>query len=257
MPTAIPASADLPLPFEVRSVSLTRPFRWLGRGIADLWSCGWSSIAHGFLMAVIGWMLILILGSHPYFVAAAISGFLLVAPTMTTGLCELSRRREAGQSLDFDGSLGALSRDGGALFRFGGILAIFALMWFFVSEVLLRTVFQTPGIDFSQSYWRGFLGLTSHRDVYAYVMVGGILAAFVFALSAVSVPLIIDRHVGARDAMVGSLRAVIHNLPTMAVWSVLLVILTAIGFATFLFGMIVIVPILGHATWHAYRDLIR
>jgi uncharacterized membrane protein len=257
MPTAIPASADLSLHFDVRSVPLLRPFRWLSRGIADCWRCGWASIAHGFLISVLGWMLILILGSHPYFVAAAISGFLLVAPIMTTGLCELSRRCEAGLSLDFDGSLSALARDGGALFRFGGILAAFAVLWFFVSEVLLRTVFHAPGIDFSQSYWRGFLGLTSHRDVYAYVLVGGILAAFVFALSAVSVPLIIDRHVGAREAMAGSLRAVVHNLPAMAVWSVLLVVLTGIGFATFLFGMIVIVPILGHATWHAYRDLIR
>jgi len=257
MTTAVRASAHAPVHFNVKTVPMFRPLRWLGRGIADCWACGWASIAHGFLMAVLGWMMILILGSHPYFIAAAISGFLLVAPIMTTGLCELSRRRAAGLSIDFDGSLSALARNGGALFRFGAVLAVFALMWFAVSEVMLRTVFHGSAVDFSQSYWRGFLGLASQRDVYAYVVIGAALAAFVFAVSAVAVPLIIDRHVGAREAMAGSLKAVAANLPAMVVWSALLVVLTGIGFATFLFGMIVIVPVLGHATWHAYRDLIR
>jgi len=126
-----------------------------------------------------------------------------------------------------------------------------------MSEVLLRTVLHAPGIDFSQSYWRGFLILSTRSELRFYVAIGGFLAAIIFALSAVSVPLIIDRHAGARDAMLTSLRAVLANIPAMIIWSAMLVVLTGIGFATLLFGMIVVIPVLGHATWHAYRDLVR
>ncbi len=93
-------------------------------------------------------------------------------------------------------------------------------------------------------------------QVLGYVVCGGVLAAVVFAVSVVSVPLIIDRHARASDAMRTSLRATLANLPAMIVWAVLIVGLTAIGFLTLLVGMVIVAPLLGYATWHAYRDLI-
>jgi uncharacterized membrane protein len=83
-----------------------------------------------------------------------------------------------------------------------------------------------------------------------------VLAVIVFAVSVVSVPLIIDRHATASDAIRASLRATVRNLPAMLVWAALIVVLTALGFATLLAGMIIVAPLLGYATWHAYRDLI-
>ena len=90
-----------------------------------------------------------------------------------------------------------------------------------------------------------------------YVAIGGVLAIVVFVLSAISIPMLLDRDVDQYTAMATSLVAVGRNIPAMTVWAVLIVALTALGLATFMIGMIFIFPILGHATWHAYRDLTR
>ena len=103
---------------EVRSVPLLRPFSWLGRGASDLLACAPANFGHSTTMVVLGWVLLLMLGRHPYFVAAAVTGFLLVAPVMTTGICELSRLRARGSTPDFDASLDILIREGNDLFRF-------------------------------------------------------------------------------------------------------------------------------------------
>jgi uncharacterized membrane protein len=88
-----------------------------------------------------------------------------------------------------------------------------------------------------------------------YVGCGAVLAGIVFAMSVVAVPLIIDRHASASEAMRASIRATLANLPAMLVWAGLIVGLTVIGFVTLLLGMVLIAPLLGYATWHAYRDL--
>jgi uncharacterized membrane protein len=92
--------------------------------------------------------------------------------------------------------------------------------------------------------------------VISYVGMGAVLALVVFALSVVTVPLMIDRRVSAGVAMRASLKAMARNPLAMIVWATLIVSLTAIGFATLLVGMIVVIPLLGHATWHAYRELV-
>jgi len=96
----------------------------------------------------------------------------------------------------------------------------------------------------------------SSAQILGFVICGGVLAAIVFALSVVAVPLIIDRHASATEAMRASLRAVLANLPAMLLWAFLIVGLTAIAFVTMLVGMVIVAPLLGYATWHAYRDLI-
>lgn len=240
----------------VRTVPFFRPFTWLGRGAADLLACAPANFGHSIAMVVLGWILLLMLGRHPYFVAAAVTGFLLMAPVMTTGLCELSRRRAQGARPGFDASLGILHRQGGSLFRYGLVLAIAAALWFIVSEATLATVFEVPGPSVAETYYSGFLDTANRAEVISYVGMGAVLALVVFALSVVTVPLIIDRDVPARVAMRASLRAVARNPLAMLLWAALIVGLTALGFATLLAGMIVVIPLLGHATWHAYRDLV-
>jgi uncharacterized membrane protein len=93
-------------------------------------------------------------------------------------------------------------------------------------------------------------------QVLGYIGSGAVLAALVFSMSVVAVPLMIDRHASASDAIRASARASFANLPAMLLWSALIVAVTAIGFVTLLVGMVVVAPLLGYATWHAYRDLI-
>jgi uncharacterized membrane protein len=175
---------------------------------------------------------------------------------MTTGVCELSRRRAAREPRGFDESLEAVTRNPDGLMQFGGILALIAIVWFIASTVLLQSTLGIHVPSLAVALWGGTGDFASTREVIAYFSSGALFAVMVFVLSAVAVPLIIDRHATAAEAMWASVKACLHNIPAMIVWAALIVALTALGFATLLLGMIVVAPLLGHATWHAYRDLV-
>jgi uncharacterized membrane protein len=99
--------------------------------------------------------------------------------------------------------------------------------------------------------------MESRAQIIAYIGSGAVLAGLVFMMSVVAVPLIIDRQVSVLQAIWVSMKATFWNLPAMLVWSALIVALTALGFLTLLLGMVFVAPLLGHATWHAYRDLVE
>jgi len=257
MGTTLVSGGDRALHLEVIRVPVFRPLAWLGRGWLDLRKHWGASLGYGALIVAMGWTLLVFCGTHPYFVAAAISGFLLVGPLMSAGLCEMSRRYSLGQSASFDDSLEGFARNASALFEFGVILAICAVVWFAISAILLGTVFHIAAPDIQETLYRGFLDSANRSQVLAYVAIGGALAVAVFAVSVVAIPMIIDRHCSARQAMRASIQAVISNIPAMIVWSALILILTIIGYAPLLGGLLIIAPLLGHATWHAYKDMIR
>jgi uncharacterized membrane protein len=104
--------------------------------------------------------------------------------------------------------------------------------------------------------WGSFTDALTRPELLGYIISGAILAGVVFTLSVVAVPLIIDRHASATDAMLISAKVTFANIPAMLVWAALIVGVTALGFVTLLLGMIIVAPLLGHATWHAYRDLV-
>lgn len=242
---------------DTRTVSPLRPFAWLRLALSDVAGCWPANAAHGLLMTLLGWVLLLLLGNHPYFVSAAVSGFLLFAPVMATGVCELSRRRAQRQRLGFNESLEALGREGPALFRFGVVLGGIALLWFALSELLLAPAFSVAMPSVAETYYLGFIAEIDRVQATWFVASGAVLAVIVFLLSVVTVPLVIDRGVPAGVAMRASIRVAYANPLTMIIWATLIVCITAAGFATLLVGMIVLIPLLGHATWHAYRDLVR
>lgn len=257
MGTTLVSGDDQVLHLEVVRVALHRPFVWLHAGWLDMRRHWGTSLGYGALIVALGWTLLVFCGTHPYFIAAAISGFLLVGPLMSAGFCEMSRRYSLGQSANFDDSLEGFARNAPALFEFGVILAICAAVWFGISALLLGTVFHIVTPDIGETLYQGFLDSTNRSQVLAYIVVGGILATGVFAVSVVSIPLIIDRHASAGQAMRASVHVVLRNIPTMILWSALILVLTVVGYLPLLGGLLVIAPLLGHATWHAYKDMIH
>jgi len=241
---------------EIRRVPAMRALVWLRHGWDDVKHMKAASLGHGALITALGAVLLMLGSSHAYLVAAAVSGYLLVGPIMTTGLCELSRRRANGEKTGFDESLHGMTRNPEGLAYFGVVLAIIAAAWFVLSGIVFQSVLHTSVPSLGDALWGSLSDVVSRPQVLAYIGSGAILAAVVFTLSVVAVPLIIDRHASALDAMWISVKVTFWNLPAMIVWAALIVGLTVIGFVPFLFGMIIVAPLLGHATWHAYKELI-
>src|SRR3984893_2217991 len=127
MVTTLVSGQDQTLHLEVMRIPVYQPFIWLRDGWLDMRKP--TSLSYGALIVALGWTLLVFCGTHPYFIAAAISGFLLVGPVMSAGLCEMSRRYSFGQSATFDESLGGFVRNSTALFEFGAILAGCAVVW--------------------------------------------------------------------------------------------------------------------------------
>ncbi|MEX2524354.1 MAG: DUF2189 domain-containing protein [Gammaproteobacteria bacterium] len=249
----IPAQAS-----QVQKVTFLQPVEWIRMGWEDLKHHRAASIAYGFLVAGLGLVILLFTTTHIYLMAAAVSGFLLIGPIMATGLCELSRRRGLNASISFDDSLEGLGRNYRALWRFAAALLAISLIWFLFAGLLLQSLFQQSTPTLAEMAYGGVLENLTILQLVFYISAGGVLAFLVFALSVVSVPAIIDQTtLTAGEAMKLSIRVVAANIPAMVMWAALIVGLTAIGFLTVLLGLIIIYPLLGHATWYAYRDLVR
>jgi uncharacterized membrane protein len=241
----------------IRQVGLLSPLRWLGQGWADMRYSLTASLGHGLIITAMGWVVVIFTNNHLYLFAAAISGFMLVSPLMAAGLYELSRRKESGESVNFDVSLNGLRINGRRLAKLAALLVLAIFVWFGFSAIIFESYFhgELPAIS-GAIYQTSWITSADATFVLTYGAVGGVIAVGVFLLTAVSIPMIMDRSTGLIAAMGTSVRAVMANLPAMLLWAALLVTLTAIGFATQLWGMIVIIPLLGHATWHAYRDIV-
>ena len=255
MTSTLVVGRSTPPALEIHHVGMGRPLEWLRLGWDDLRTIGAPGLAHGALIAVLGAVLLMLGSTHFYVTAAAVTGYLLVGPIMATGVIELARRLTAHESLGFDESLQPLTRNAGGLLYFAGMLALVALMWFAASAIVLQSVLGAERPTLADTLWGGSVLLT-HPQLLGYLASGALLALVVFVLSAVAVPLIIDRHATATEAIGASVRAVLYSLPAMLVWAALIVALTALGFATLLAGMVIVMPWLGYASWHAYRDLV-
>jgi len=254
--TLTPLDRHFNLP-EIRRVGLDRPFAWLKAGWGDLLANPIASLAYGLLFAIAGDVILLFAWRRPHLFTAAISGFFLIAPLLAAGLYEISRRQETGWPSTFIDSLGGWRRNGQSIAMFGLLLALVGIAWERFSAVLFALLAPDLSPDLS-AFVTSILASDDYRNlVIAWFIAGGSLALLVFAISAVSVPMLLDRDCDFVTAMMTSLRAVSVNLEAMVLWAGLIVILTLLGFATLLFGLVILMPLIGHASWHAYRDLVK
>jgi len=242
--------------FAIRSLPMTRPFIWLNAAWDDLLHHRLASLAYGAMVCAMG-LVIFAYQRHPLYIAAAISCFFLVGPILAAGLCELSRRSDAGQPSDFDASLRVMGQNRDRLLEIALTLMVFSVAWFALSFLVIQTLLGPVAPDIQMTVWGDVMRHLSSQQLLAYALSITLLTAIVFALSVVTVPMIIDRHVDAQTAMKTSLRVTVKDFPLMVVWSALILALVAIGFATLLVAMVVIFPLLGHATWYAYKDLVK
>jgi uncharacterized membrane protein len=237
--------------------ALLRPFYWLKSGFKDFNYHPAASFSYGLIVTTMLFITFLITNNHIYIIAGAVCGFMFVGPILAAGLCELSWRHETNEPLSFDQSLNRLRQCKNTLYRFAGILLGFTLLWFSLSALILSVTVGSVAPSMELSVWDNFFNLITTQQLILYILIGGILAIAAFSVSVVSVPAIIETNISATEAMLLSFKVFIHNIPTMIVWGGLLVAICLIGFSTFLASMIVLFPLLSHATWYAYRDLVE
>lgn len=250
----------------VRTITPMQPLVWLARGWRDMAGVGWLSYAHGLALALFGGAIIAIAHQRFWLLAGALSGFMVVAPVLATSLYALSRALERGEKagagvvlrtwLNWQGShFNKWGNDYWCMVQFGALLALAATGWVLTSAALITLLTPVPIMgpqDFVQH-----VVLARHGYLFElWLALGGMLAAPVFASSVVSMPLLLDRRVNLLQAVLTSWKAVLVNPVPMALWAALIMVLTLLGLGSLLLGLVAVIPLLGHASWHAYRDLV-
>jgi len=241
--------------FGVRRIPVLRPLGWLAKGWSDLMQAPVPGLVHGLVMALIGALLYTLAKHHFWLLAGSFSGFLLVAPILATGLYAVSRALERGEQPTLRTALAAWKPNDGRLIVFGLLLAFAGTGWVMTSASLI-TGFAPGRIDTPVDFLRKVVLAENGHLFEIWLAMGAVLAAPVFASSVVAIPLLLDRHVGVLGAVFTSWRVVMEHPLPMALWAALLLGMTGLGMASMLVGLVIIVPWLAHASWHAYRDMV-
>lgn len=238
----------------IRRVSPLQVFVWLRLGWRDLCASPQTSLFYGLCFAGMGFLLKLVLANAPQYLSALSCGFLLVGPLLSLGLYDISRRIENERS----GMLGSLFSMRGRWSNIGIlalVLAVIMLVWARASLVVFA-LFYNKGMPTMQGFLSQLFSLNNLEFIAVYCCVGFIFASIVFAISWVSIPLMLDRDTDAITAMIISTVALFVNIPVTILWALTIVSLVVFGFFTWNLGLIVAMPWVGHATWHAYREVV-
>lgn len=241
-----------------RHLPVATVFAWMRRGWADFVRAPAASIAYGigvFLVsAAVIWTMFTI--GADYILFPAVAGFMVVAPFLATGLYEKSRMIAAGEPPSLDAMLLVRARSGAQILFIGVILMLLMLLWMRAAVIVYALFFGIrpfPGLDHIAGML--FTTGTGWAMLATGTLIGGLFAAFAFAIGAVSVPMLLDRRTDAFTAMGLSISTVWNNLPVMIAWGAVVLAGILVCTVTAGLGLIVIFPVLGHATWHVYKSL--
>ena len=238
----------------VRRVPPLRPLAWLALGWRDLVRCPGPALLHGAALALFGGALLGFAKDDFWWLAGAFSGFLLVAPVLATGLYAISRALSRGEAAGLATAAAAWHPRDGRLVRFGLLLALAGTGWVLTSAALI-TAFAAAPVNNPSDFLRVVVLREQSLLFEAWLALGGVLAAPIFASSVIAIPLLLDRRIGVLAAVLTSWRAVLVNPAPLALWAALIMLLTVAGMATALLGLVIVVPLLAHASWHAYEEL--
>lgn len=241
--------------FGTRTIPVLRPLGWLAAGWGDFMRCPLPGLLHGLACALFGGVLFWAARHQFWLLSGAFSGFLLVAPILATGLYAVSRALERDGRASLGLALAAWRPRDGRLVVFGLLLAFAGTGWVMTSASLI-TGFAPAPVRNPVEFLRVVVLADRGYLFEAWLALGGVLAAPVFASSVVAIPLLLDREIGVLGAVFTSWRVVMTNPVPLALWAGLLMALTLLGMATGMLGLVAVVPWLAHASWHAYRDLV-
>jgi len=247
------ATARSPLP---RAVDAGAPLRWLARGWGDFRATGFRGAWYGAVFALMGTLVSLVYATKWQLTMGLTAGFFLVGPFVCTGIYELSRQRERGERLSLPASLTCWRRNLGGIAFFSAILTFAMIVWARVSVVIFA-LFSTTDFPTVQGMVRQIVDLSNIEFLMVWAGVGFVFATLVFSISVVAIPLMLDRGTDTMMAIFASVRALFANPGPVYLWAALIVLLIGASLVLWFGLLIVTAPLIGHATWHAYRELLE
>lgn len=239
------------------TVDAARPFRWLYLGGHDLLKSWPVSLGLGILFTFAGRYLVDWAWLRPYLGMVLTTGFLLVSPFLAIGFYAMSRRVEHNHRLPWSLIFSGIRRNAVSIGLYAVLLAFALSVWERLSAIIIG-LFLFNGVIESGYFSLRVLFSPEHIGFdLVYTLFGAALAGCVFILSVVTLPMLMTHRIDTVTAIMINIRVVRENPIAMLVWAGIIATLGVIGIASSLYAFVIIFPLLGHATWHAYRDMVK
>lgn len=241
-------SEQLPFAAPCKKLEANAPFRWIKLGWQDLRQAPVQSLSYGAILVICSYLMtfLAITFGNLVLLLAMLSGFIFVGPVLAMAFYDISSQLQRGRKPTLGHSIRESWRHLGNEMMFAVILLIIFMVW--ARAASMTHIFYPMLARPNLAQLATFLGVGT--------IVGSLFAAFVFCVSAFSLPMIIDRKADMVTAVVTSFNAVLRNKAAMAVWALVIIAAVALGIITAFIGLAVTLPLLGHATWHAYQETI-
>lgn len=254
---SLPAT-EVVLARPVRVIDVERPWQWLQLGWRDFVAARSISLTFGIMISVASLILISLLWQVDLLAYALplAAGFMFLAPAVGICFYDISRRLERREPIHMETVALAWKPHASQIAFMGLVMVLFQLAWIRLAALIFALFFgSVPG-----SWDRFIEALVFSTDGIPFLVVGtflgGILAVLSFAISVTAFPMLLDRDVGAAAAIATSVHATMKNWRVLIGWAALIVLFTAAGLVTGCIGLAITMPLIGHASWHAYRDLV-
>ncbi len=240
----------------MRPLGLTDPLRWLRAGLGDFVAAPGIGLFYGACFWAMAVVLGLVFRNRPEYVMSIASGCLLLGPFLAMGLYEVSRRREQCEQPTLGASATCWEPHLRSMALLVLVLIVLELLWGRASLVVFAVFFNT-GMPSTTGVMQAIFNLDNLDFILVYLLVGGLFALLVYSTAVVSIPMILDRDTDAISAAITSIRVVAANPITMGWWGALIALLIILALLPWGAGLLVVGPVVGHASWHAYRGAVR
>ena len=243
----------------INKVGMERPRAWLAAGMEDFCRASAISLAYG--MFWVGLSIAITLGAYTlgywHWLLPMIAGFMFIGPLVAVGSYGISLALERGREPNLGDAFGSWRPHAGQLAMMGVMMMIFFLAWIRLATLLFALFFGFEVPSPATLYTTLVTTQEGLSMLAVGTVAGGILAFGAFAISVVAIPTLMDQDLTFMEGIEASVRCVARNFRTMLLWAAILTGCVVVGVMTFYIGLALILPVLGHASWHAYEELVR
>lgn len=253
-PPSTAGTAEPSMP-AIRTIGFDAPLRWLAKGFDDMRATKLRAAFYGFLFVVMGQLIALVYATRWQLTMGMTAGFFLIGPFVCCGIYWLSRQRERGEKVSLTDSLTCWKVGPASIGFFAAILTFLMVIWARVS-VIIFALFSTTDFPTLKGVVFQLFSFSNLPFVIVWFGVGCVFASIVFAISVVAVPLMLDRKTDTMMALFTSARALWTNPGPLYLWAALITLVIGASLLLSFVPLLLTAPLIGHATWHAYRELV-